>query len=320
MKKVLIIICIFMLSICQFSVFAEVTNEQSFAYYVVPNRIYDEFLSNVIDIEFLSENSILEFPEKGGFIRYDLSNDGSYVNPDIISYLSDYKNVCGIMKDAGLQSEIHDYAFISPKYIGLYYMPLSLWLNTQDGLKFAIIFRTGIMSGTEPNLFGLFKVEILEPNEYVKRCSLRNAKVFLNGNEKSFSYAKIRYEGMEIGVRELMESIGVKVKWIENNNSLILTLDNSDNDKIIDGGLYIEFSNYDPNFDAYYMDIKDISTGNDITDNLLSKQYVLRCKFIDGKMVVNDDIANFLLHNFLYTNDNKMIDIDSNNNIISINY
>ncbi len=269
------------------------TSEQSFgsvhtfAYYKTPNAVYDAFLQNITDIEYLKTNS--EYCEITEFNRVFVSY-GQYphttLNGDAAEYLSVRENFFDTMRSVGLTGEIYDYTIFTTPYIDFAAnMPMSVWMNTSEGVKFATIIRTG---DDNPNFFDLFRINIYTPDEYVKKFGEHSGKAVILGEEKNFSYVKIRNEGAEIGLRELMEDLGISIEWNEDDESITLMCPEDINPN---WGINLQIGEYSEQDGAFHASETLIRPGTDRD----GEQSEFLVKMIDDRTVINNRTACYLL-------------------------
>ncbi len=259
----------------------------TFAYYKTPNAVYDAFLQNITDIEYLKTNS--EYCEITEFNRVFVSY-GQYphttLNGDAAEYLSVRENFFDTMRSVGLTGEIYDYTIFTTPYIDFAAnMPMSVWMNTSEGIKFAAIIRTG---DDNPNFFDLFRIEIYTPDEYVKKFGKRSGKAVILGEEKNLSYVKIRNEGAEIGLRELMEDSGISVEWNDDDDSITLMCPEDINPN---WGIKMQIGEYSEQDGAFHASETLIRPGTDRD----GEQSEFLVKMIDDRTIVNNRTACYLL-------------------------
>ena len=320
MKRILsllICICISVFNVIPINAREDIENSNgNFAYYSVPNKVFDEFLNDVNNIEYLKEFSDCITVKKGDGFFYGKFNSGALLNMGIPDYLSEPQNLYNTLYKLGLKSLIHNYVFFTTPNLGdEFLMPVSIWLNTDDGVKFATIRR---VRGNESNFFGAFRVEVLEANKYIEEFSLKPAKMFIYGEEKNFSYTKVRNNGANLGLRELMESVGVRVVWDENDNSVSLFCPENINPGY---GINLRFEEYLADDELYLVKAKMItpeskSYDNDLTDYIAMYSFRGKCvlKMIDDRTIVDNLIAQKLINMLLATSD----DLESNDNFYSL--
>lgn len=260
---------------------------QAFEYYVVSNSVYDMFLQNIDDIEYLKNNSkFAAVTDFSTYITYgqDVSKT---LNGDVAEYLSDRLNFCETMYLLGLNVELHDYViFTTPNIGNEANMPISVWLKTSDGVKFATLKRVG---DNNPNFFKLFRIDIYEPDEYVRKFSERPGKLFIFNTEKNFSYIEVRNEGANFGLRELMEDLGISVIWNEEDTSITLMSPAEVNSN---WGLKLQLGDYSTEDEAYNVTQTIIRPGTE-RDGEQTTYFV---KMIDDKTIVSNRVASYQLN------------------------
>lgn len=299
--------------------------EHTFKYYSVPNQVFDTFIENVGNIEFLKENSEYVSVESSMPFCYSTFNSSAILNMGVPDYLANSQNVYETLYSSGIKSEIYDYIFFATPYLGdEFFMPMSVWLNTASGIKFATIERGGEGS----NFFNVFKLEILEPYEYINRFSLKRANTTILGVAKTFDYSVIRNKGANIGLRELMETLGINVIWNELDNSISLMCPENVNPQ---NGINLKFDMYLPKNELYTVTATLIKPGSsrngkDLTSDIawhsMYGACVLRMK--DDRTIVDNFIAEELINMLLLTTDSGnnfySLIVDTSDNTIKLYY
>lgn len=307
MKKFLFLQISIILLMCSCVGYCEnLSDEKStmFSCYDVSTEVFDEFLEDLNNINIIHNNSELAYPNEYGY----LSVSGLFsLKKEEWRYLSDYYNVCQMLYDAGLESEVISYAFIRTwKMHPAFSMPLTVWINTVDGVVLAEIYKSNRLR--EKNIEGL-DVTIIDKEKYIDKYRYKPAKFLINEEDLPMSYAYIRNNGALFSLRDLMEGVGVEVIWNDEDGSVFLR---SDNNEYTRQGLKI-IIDYEKNNSMTVIRLWD----NYEIDWLMFNAQYFACQFIENKMIIDNNQAFFFLR-FFSENDNiPYITINNENSVVN---
>ena len=312
MKK--IVLLIILSTILSFSFLKGYCNEENeynneFTCYVVEEQIFDSFLNDINNIDIIKDGyfKCLEFDKKGEYMFFYPNN---HFDKSKVEYLSQPENIYKMAFDMGVEAKIIDYEFINVKLDSCFGMPLTIWLNTLEGVKFITIQMTP--DGKESNLFDNYHMELFEPDEYIYKYSLKPAIVYVNGEKIDMPYTMIRNRGAKFCLRELMEASGFKVIWNEENEKqygLSIYIADKEINETNGIKMYINKS------DNIITDIRTLYDDESMPTLLL--KYENECVYVNEKIVINSWQAAVLYN--LYDS-MRATDIDYKTGIINIEY
>lgn len=310
MRKILIIVLIMViLSVSYIRCYANKVNgmDNDFTCYQVKEDVFDMFLNDMTDISIVKENSY-------GYAK--ISDHGNVffgmigsMDAEETGYLSKEENICRLASELGLDAEIYDYCYVDPHFDDYTEVPLTLWLNTTEGIILIVIdFCPDELEG-KVNVFSKFYAKLYNCEEYRKQFGLNQATVIVNDKVVEMPYAVIRNESARLCLREVMEAAGFTVDWKQ------------ESDTIFSVSVYI------PGKEGYpakltidettgYMKMESLNDGD-------TMEYYLhihgnRCRLINDKVVITDTQMGMLLKLYDYTDAD--IDIDWKKGVINIKY
>lgn len=266
--------------------------------YLIENSLsvseYEKFFSNIDNVLKLRKSYFIGGEKKVYTSKPEKMRIGGFnINDELVDILLNKERIEDLINEQkGVVCVIEKWALVECSVSGNWYAPLILWADTNNGMYFIHIDYDETNSSHNKLTYKVYEHETF--NEKYKK---RNGKLIINDNEIAENDISFYCDQVDLPLRSILESIGVKVEWNDEKREI-----------------YLDYSKFGEDTYVLPLDetsvfLKTVDKENSISSGYWPINYMIE----NGRLFVNE----YVIKGFLYVA-NADISVDHDNYIVNI--